>query len=235
MPGLRLTPNQAARLLGLDNGSCRRVINALVGSAFLRWTPDGESRSDRILAACGAGADPFPLRSLHFVGKALTSYGFWHLPRVTGRLSPPQRKPSLPPDIVGSLAPATCLSTAPSPDRAPDPVGLIATIREALRGSRIDYDRPGGRAVIMLAVPMVMEMAMESIRRRRRVLGGASRRRCGRHRQAHRVDAGDDLPGGGDGTLDRRDRAGGPEPEQDPEGAPRGRPDNQCCWVSRWR
>ena len=42
MPGLRLTPNQAARLLGLDNGSCQRVITALVGSAFLRWTPDGK-------------------------------------------------------------------------------------------------------------------------------------------------------------------------------------------------
>ena len=56
------------------------------------------------------------------------------------------------------------LSTAPNPDRAPDPVGLIATIREALRGSRIDYTTaPVGRAVIMLAVPMVMEMAMESI------------------------------------------------------------------------
>ena len=56
------------------------------------------------------------------------------------------------------------LSTAPNSDRAPDPVGLIATIREALRGSRIDYTTaPVGRAVIMLAVPMVMEMAMESI------------------------------------------------------------------------
>jgi hypothetical protein len=41
MPGLRLTPAQAARLLGLDHGSCERVITALVGSAFLRWTPDG--------------------------------------------------------------------------------------------------------------------------------------------------------------------------------------------------
>jgi len=56
------------------------------------------------------------------------------------------------------------LSTAPNPDRAPDRVGLIGTIREALRGSRIDYTTaPVGRAVIMLAVPMVMEMAMESI------------------------------------------------------------------------
>ena len=41
MPGLRLTPAQAARLLGLDARSCNRVISVLVGSAFLRWTPDG--------------------------------------------------------------------------------------------------------------------------------------------------------------------------------------------------
>jgi len=41
MPGLRLTPAQAARLLGLDNGSCQRVLSALVSSAFLRWTADG--------------------------------------------------------------------------------------------------------------------------------------------------------------------------------------------------
>ncbi len=42
--------------------------------------------------------------------------------------------------------------------------GVWATIREALRGSRIDYTTaPVGRAVIMLAVPMVMEMAMESL------------------------------------------------------------------------
>jgi hypothetical protein len=41
MPGLRLTPAQAARLLGLDNRSCQKVIHALVNSEFLRWTPDG--------------------------------------------------------------------------------------------------------------------------------------------------------------------------------------------------
>ena len=42
--------------------------------------------------------------------------------------------------------------------------GVWATLREAVRGSRIDYTTaPIGRAVIMLAVPMVMEMAMESI------------------------------------------------------------------------
>jgi MATE family, multidrug efflux pump len=38
------------------------------------------------------------------------------------------------------------------------------TVIEAIRGSRIDYTTaPVGRAVIMLAVPMVLEMAMESI------------------------------------------------------------------------
>jgi hypothetical protein len=41
MPGLRLTPAQAGRLLGLDHRSCQRILNALVSSAFLRWTSDG--------------------------------------------------------------------------------------------------------------------------------------------------------------------------------------------------
>ena len=41
---------------------------------------------------------------------------------------------------------------------------LQSTLGEALRGARIDYTTaPVGRAVIMLAVPMVVEMAMESI------------------------------------------------------------------------
>jgi len=41
MPGLRLTVLQASRLWGLDEESCRRVIDALVGSSFLRWTALG--------------------------------------------------------------------------------------------------------------------------------------------------------------------------------------------------
>jgi putative MATE family efflux protein len=44
------------------------------------------------------------------------------------------------------------------------PEGVWETVREALRGSTIDYTTaPIGRAVIMLAIPMVIEMAMESI------------------------------------------------------------------------
>jgi hypothetical protein len=41
MPGLRLTPAQAARLLGLDQPACQRVIDALVRVDFLRRAPDG--------------------------------------------------------------------------------------------------------------------------------------------------------------------------------------------------
>ena len=41
---------------------------------------------------------------------------------------------------------------------------MLTTLREALEGTEIDYTTaPVGRAVIMLAVPMVVEMAMESI------------------------------------------------------------------------
>src|SRR5215510_1357422 len=41
---------------------------------------------------------------------------------------------------------------------------MLRVLREALRGTEIDYTTaPVGRAVVMLAVPMVLEMAMESI------------------------------------------------------------------------
>ena len=41
---------------------------------------------------------------------------------------------------------------------------MWATVREAMRGTQVDYTTaPVGRAVILLAVPMVIEMAMESI------------------------------------------------------------------------
>ena len=41
MPGLRLTPAQAGRLWGLEDATCRAVIDALVSTAFLRWTAAG--------------------------------------------------------------------------------------------------------------------------------------------------------------------------------------------------
>jgi len=41
MPGLRLTPQQAGRLWGLEHETCREVIDRLVASAFLCWTRAG--------------------------------------------------------------------------------------------------------------------------------------------------------------------------------------------------
>jgi putative MATE family efflux protein len=43
-------------------------------------------------------------------------------------------------------------------------LGLWAAVREAVRGSRQDYtEGPIGRAILLLAIPMVLEMVMESI------------------------------------------------------------------------
>ena len=53
---------------------------------------------------------------------------------------------------------------ARSPASLPAPEGLWSHVREALRGSDHDYTKgPIGRAIFLLAVPMVLEMAMESI------------------------------------------------------------------------
>src|SRR5258706_8207219 len=52
-------------------------------------------------------------------------------------------------------------------DRVTEPVqehGWWARVREALRGTHHDYPAgPIGRAIILLAIPMVMEMVMESV------------------------------------------------------------------------
>ena len=50
------------------------------------------------------------------------------------------------------------------PEVAPPAQGLVSAIREALRGSHRDYTSgPIGRSIIMLAIPMVLEMLMESV------------------------------------------------------------------------
>jgi putative MATE family efflux protein len=54
--------------------------------------------------------------------------------------------------------------TGGSPDAGETATGLGAAIRESLRGSHRDYTvGPVGRAILMLAIPMVLEMSMESI------------------------------------------------------------------------
>jgi hypothetical protein len=45
MPGLRLTPEQAARLWGLDLMACTEVLNRLVAASFLRWSAGTVVRS----------------------------------------------------------------------------------------------------------------------------------------------------------------------------------------------
>jgi len=46
MPGLRLTPEQAGRLWGLEREICQAVIDQLVASAFLCWTRGTVMRLD---------------------------------------------------------------------------------------------------------------------------------------------------------------------------------------------
>ena len=41
MPGLRLTCRQAQRLLGLDEATCRRLLELLVDAKFLRRSGNG--------------------------------------------------------------------------------------------------------------------------------------------------------------------------------------------------
>src|SRR5690242_20882298 len=55
--------------------------------------------------------------------------------------------------------------TAPVAAHAPPPTeSFWSGVREALRGSRRNYtEGPIGRAILVLAIPMVLEMAMESI------------------------------------------------------------------------
>jgi putative MATE family efflux protein len=53
---------------------------------------------------------------------------------------------------------------SPSSPTAPTPSGFWATIREAIRGSQLDFTQVAvGRAVVLLAIPMVLEMLMESL------------------------------------------------------------------------
>src|ERR1700720_3873978 len=58
------------------------------------------------------------------------------------------------------------IERSPAPARPPPTPSsrFLPTVFEALRGSRQDYtEGPIGRAVLLLAVPMVLEMVMESV------------------------------------------------------------------------
>jgi putative MATE family efflux protein len=62
------------------------------------------------------------------------------------------------------IEPRDATALAPNLRGEADEIGLWAAVRESLRGSHRDYTSgPIGRAIIMLAIPMVLEMCMESI------------------------------------------------------------------------
>jgi hypothetical protein len=42
MPGLQLTIPEASRLWGMDVDACQHVVEVLVETSFLRWTPGGK-------------------------------------------------------------------------------------------------------------------------------------------------------------------------------------------------
>jgi putative MATE family efflux protein len=66
------------------------------------------------------------------------------------------------PDTTETAAPAA----AASPDNASEDVGLLTSIRQAVSGTHVGYNYTEGsigRAIMLLSIPMVLEMVMESI------------------------------------------------------------------------
>ena len=51
MPGMSLTPRQVSRLFGLDDDTCRIVLDVLVDSAYLRETTNGRVTLAQRIAA----------------------------------------------------------------------------------------------------------------------------------------------------------------------------------------
>src|SRR4051794_18257483 len=78
--------------------------------------------------------------------------------------TPDQSPGHSPGDAPGHDSGEATVEASGNTPRSPSPVGAWALVRESLAGSRRDLtDEPLGRAILLLAVPMVLEMVMESI------------------------------------------------------------------------
>ena len=67
-------------------------------------------------------------------------------------------------DLAKTLRAGHDEAVRPASDSATQPESLWRAVRESLRGSHRDYTSgPIGRSIIMLAIPMVLEMLMESV------------------------------------------------------------------------
>jgi putative MATE family efflux protein len=84
-------------------------------------------------------------------------------------MSPERSAPGVAPDVADSQLPAFAPDPAPA-DGAGEPVpdrrrhGWWSAVRDAVAGSEQDYTRGGlRRGIALLAIPMMLEMAMESV------------------------------------------------------------------------
>src|ERR1700730_15415499 len=69
------------------------------------------------------------------------------------------------PDSTETIDKSETISTQPSGGPAPAP-GFLQVIWQAIRGTQISYDYTEGdigRSLMLLAIPMVLEMVMESV------------------------------------------------------------------------
>jgi putative MATE family efflux protein len=68
------------------------------------------------------------------------------------------------PEVVDMITADPPVKATDASAAGSEPQGLWSAIRESLRGSHRDYTQgPIGRSIILLAIPMVLEMCMESI------------------------------------------------------------------------
>src|SRR5215211_4991589 len=67
-------------------------------------------------------------------------------------------------DSPNELASSEQIAVLKDPPHSEDTQSLWSAVKESLRGSHRDYTTgPIGRAILLLAIPMVLEMIMESV------------------------------------------------------------------------